>query len=62
MLSATDNITNVTVNAMDIGFAQITIAYTGSPEQLRETLGAAGLTLAQVRGQPVWTLAMNGGQ
>ena len=62
VLSATDNITNVTVNAMDIGFAQITIAYTGSPEQLRETLGAAGLTLAQVRGQPVWTLAMNGGQ
>ena len=60
-LAGVGNITNVTVNAMDIGYAQITLSYTGSPEQLRDILGGQGLTLAPVRGQPVWTLAMNGG-
>ena len=59
-LASVDNITNVTVNAMDIGYAQISITYTGSSEQLREVLGDAGLTLAPVRGQSSWTLAMNG--
>ena len=58
-LAGVDNITNVTVNAMDIGFAQISIAYTGSSDQLRDMLGDAGLTLAPVRGQSAWTLAMN---
>ncbi|HWY61266.1 MAG TPA: hypothetical protein VNW15_05145 [Rhizomicrobium sp.] len=64
-LGNADNITSVTVNAMDIGYAQISISYTGSAEQLRDVLGDAGLTLAPVRGQTggqtVWTLAMNGG-
>ncbi len=60
-LGAVSNITNVTVNAMDIGYAQISIAYTGSSDQLREVLGGAGLQLAPVRGQSAWTLAMNGG-
>jgi len=59
-LAGVDNITNVTVNAMDIGYAQITVTYTGSSDQLRQVLGDSGLTLAPVRGQPVWTLAMNG--
>ena len=59
-LSGVDNITNVTVNAMDIGYAQISITFTGSSEQLRQVLGDAGLTLAPVRGQSAWTLAMNG--
>jgi len=59
-LSGVDNITNVTVNAMDIGYAQITITYTGSSQQLRQVLGDSGLTLAPVRGQSAWTLAMNG--
>ena len=59
-LAGVDNITNVTVNAVDIGYAQISIAYTGSSEQLREVVGAAGLALAPVRGDTAWTLAMNG--
>jgi hypothetical protein len=58
-LGNVDNITNVTVNAMDIGFAQISITYTGSSEQLREVLDDQGLTLAPVRGQNAWSLAMN---
>lgn len=60
-LTGVDNITNVTLNAMDTGYAEISITYTGSSEQLREVLADAGLTLAPVRGQQVWTLAMNGG-
>ena len=59
-LAGVDNITSVTVNAVDIGYAQISIAYTGSSEQLREVAGAAGLALAPVRGDSAWTLAMNG--
>ena len=60
-LAAADNITSVTVNAMDIGYAEISISYTGSTEQLRGALSGAGLVLAQVRGQAAWTLAMNDG-
>ena len=50
-LAGVDNVTDVTVNAMDIGYAQISISYTGSADQLRDVLGDAGLTLAPVRGQ-----------
>jgi hypothetical protein len=60
-LGSADDVTGVTVNAMDIGYAQISIAYTGSSDQLRDTLSSAGLTLAPVRGG-TWTLAMNGDQ
>ena len=60
-LGGVSNITNMTVNAMDIGYAQITVTYTGSSDQLREVLGDAGLTLAPVRGQSAWALAINGG-
>jgi hypothetical protein len=59
-LAAADDVTGVTVNAMDIGYAQIAIAYTGSQAQLRDTLGGAGLALTPVRGG-AWNLAMNGG-
>jgi hypothetical protein len=58
-LAGVDNITGVTVNAMDIGYAQISISYTGSSDQLRDTLSSAGLALAPERGGS-WTLAMNG--
>jgi hypothetical protein len=61
VLSGIANITNVAVSAMDIGYAQVSITYTGSPDQLRGTLADAGLTLAPVPGQPVWSLAMNDG-
>ena len=59
-LGSADNVTGVTVNAMDIGYAQISISYLGSSDQLRDTLGGAGLSLTPVRGGS-WTLAMNGG-
>ena len=58
-LSGADNVTAVTVNAMDIGYAQVTISYQGSSDQLRDTLAGSGLTLSPVRGGN-WTLAMNG--
>ena len=58
-LAAADDVTGVTVNAMDIGYAQISISYTGSSDQLRDTLNSAGLALAPARGGG-WTLAMNG--
>ena len=60
-LAGADDVTSVTVNAMDIGFARITLGYQGSVEQLRDTLGSAGLALAPVRGGG-WTLAMSGDQ
>jgi hypothetical protein len=58
-LAGVQNVTGVTVNAMDIGQAEITITYTGSPEQLHDVLADAGLAL--VRGQPDWSLAMEDG-
>ena len=56
-LSGITNITSTTVTAMDISYARIQIAYGGGLEQLREQLGAQGLTLANHGGQ--WTLAKN---
>lgn len=58
-LSGIDTVTGYTVTAMDIGYAQLAITYQGSPDQLRDSLGAAGLSLAPARGG-AWTLAMNG--
>jgi hypothetical protein len=58
-LAGTDNVTSVQVIAMDIGYAQLSISYQGSADQLREALGVAGLTLANRAGE--WNLAMNGG-
>lgn len=55
-IATVNNITNVTVMAMDIGYARLTIAYVGGLDQLRETLGGAGLSLTG-RGQGQWTLA-----
>jgi len=55
-LAQIGTITNVTVTAMDIGYARLTIAYVGGLDQLRETLAGAGLAL-NGRGQGPWTLA-----
>lgn len=55
-LATVGNITNVSVTAMDIGYARISLAYVGGLDQLRESLGGAGLALAG-RGQGAWTLA-----
>ncbi len=57
-LSGVDTVSSVTVNAMNLGLAQISIAYMGGADQLRDTLGGAGLVLAPVRGGG-WTLATN---
>jgi hypothetical protein len=57
-LGTVDNVSSVQITAMDIGFAQLTIAYQGNADQLREALSAAGLTLANRGGE--WSLAMNG--
>jgi len=55
-LATVGNVTNVTVTAMDIGYARLAISYVGGVDQLRESLGGAGLALTG-RGQGPWTLA-----
>ena len=55
-LSGVSNITGVTVTAMDINYARISIAYVGGLDQLRATLAGAGLVLTG-RGQGQWMLA-----
>jgi hypothetical protein len=57
-LSGTPLVTNVTLVAMDTGYARMVIAYNGSADQLREALGAAHLTLTNRGGQ--WMLAPGG--
>jgi hypothetical protein len=54
-LGTVGNVTGMTVTAMDMNYARITIVYLGGLDQLREALGAAGLTLTNRGGQ--WTLA-----
>jgi hypothetical protein len=53
-LSGTDNVTNVQVVAMNMGYARLSIAYMGSTGQLRDALGGQGLALSG-RGDQ-WTL------
>jgi hypothetical protein len=57
-LAALGNVTQVTVTAMDIGYARLSIAYIGTPEQLRESLSGAGISLTNRGGQ--WMLAAGG--
>jgi len=57
-LSGVTQVTNVTLVAMDTGYARMVIAYNGTAEQLREALGAAHLTLTNRGGQ--WMLASGG--
>jgi hypothetical protein len=59
-LAGIATVTAVDVTAMDIGYAQLSISYQGSADQLRGALSAAGLALANKDG--VSTLAMNGDQ
>lgn len=54
-LSGIGNVTGVTVTAMNINYARISLAYMGGVDQLREAVGAAGLTLTNRGGQ--WMLA-----
>ena len=57
-LSGVPLVTNVTLVAMDTGYARMVIAYNGNADQLREALGQARLTLTNRGGQ--WTLAPGG--
>jgi len=52
------NVTGVTVTAMTNGYARINLAYMGGIDQLRETMGGAGLSLTNRGGQ--WVLARSG--
>jgi hypothetical protein len=56
-LAAVPNVSNASVNAIDIGEAQMALSYLGSIEQLREALGQAGLTLSRSGG--VWRLTQS---
>jgi hypothetical protein len=58
MLAGLGNVTGITVTAMDIGYARIAIAYTGSPDQLRDAFSRAGLSLTNRSGQ--WFIAAAG--
>ena len=54
-LSGIGNVTGVTVTAMNINYARINLAYMGGVDQVREAVGAAGLTLTNRGAQ--WMLA-----
>jgi hypothetical protein len=62
-LAGLENVTNVQMVAMDVGYARLSIAYQGSQEQLRDAMSGQGLTLG---GRPgAWTItraAPGGGQ
>ncbi|SRR5665213_605837 len=49
-------VTDVAVNAMDIGMAKVTITYVGTADQLRNSLGQAKIDLSPHNGGG-WTLA-----
>jgi hypothetical protein len=57
-LTGTPLVTNVTLVAMDTGYARMVIAYNGTADQLRDALGAAHLALTNRGGQ--WMLAPGG--
>ena len=57
-LTANSNVTQVVITAMDIGYARVSLAYIGTPDQLRESLGASGVSLVNRNGQ--WMLAAGG--
>ena len=59
-LLAVGTVTGVTVTAMDIGYARLSVGYIGTPDQLRESLGAAGISLTNRSGQ--WFIAAAGSQ
>ncbi|MFO1249200.1 MAG: hypothetical protein U1E93_13510 [Alphaproteobacteria bacterium] len=54
-LAGVSNVTGVTVTAMTMNYARINLAYMGGVDQLREAVGAAGMTLTNRGGQ--WMLA-----
>lgn len=57
-MSAVPNVTGVSVLAMDIGEARVSIAYLGSAEQLKDALAAQGVSLTKNGAE--WTLSGSG--
>lgn len=62
-LSGVNTITNVQLVAMDMGYARLSIAYMGTPDQLRDAMGEQGLALSGRGGQFIITpgARLNGG-
>jgi hypothetical protein len=58
-LAAVPNVTGVTVVAMDIGDARLSLSYIGTVDQLRDGLGQAGLVLVNRGG--TWQLSQGAG-
>ena len=58
-LGTVDNVTSVQVGVMDLGYAQLSLTFQGSADQLRDAMSAAGLSLANRAGE--WSIAMNNG-
>ena len=52
------NVSGVSVQAMDIGQARVTLTYQGSTDQLREALSQQGISLTGHSGE--WTLSTSG--
>lgn len=57
-MATVPNVAGISVQAIDIGAAKITIAYLGSTEQLRDALSAQGISLS--RNGSEWSLSSTG--
>ncbi len=57
-MATVPNVSGVSVQAIDIGEARITLTYLGSTDQLREALSAQGISLTSHSGE--WTLSTSG--
>jgi len=57
-LAAVPNVSGVTVVAMDIGAARLTISYIGTADQLREAMAQSGLVLVKNGGS--WQISQGG--
>lgn len=57
-MAAVPNVTNVAVQAMDIGEARVVVSYLGNTDQLRDALSGQGITLAKAGGE--WSLSNAG--
>jgi hypothetical protein len=57
-MAGVSNVTGVSVVAMDIGEARVSVAYLGSPDALKDALAAHGVYLTKNGGE--WALSTSG--
>jgi hypothetical protein len=57
-MATVPNVSGISVQAIDVGEARITLTYLGSADQLREALSAQGISLTSRGGE--WTLSTSG--